>query len=236
MGHLFEGPVALVDIEEVGGVEPANIDIQPPVVVHVDEGGPLLPDQRGRPVIPHSSLVRDVREFPAAEIAKKPATLGLAHDKNIRPAVAVIISDGHPGAHGAAFELVIELPPHFGVRIVVGGHDAGLLGGQLREHRRPARTGTRRQGSPDDSLRRLRRPGRHSRKPEPRQQSTDDEQFRGTPCRPSNWVCRRVHGARPWSAAPTGESRLRWFRQRPDFPCSHSSGRFTGGCAITESQ
>src|ERR1039457_136885 len=43
MGHLPEGPVPLVDVEEVRGSEAADIDVQPAAVVYVDEGGALVP-------------------------------------------------------------------------------------------------------------------------------------------------------------------------------------------------
>src|SRR5664279_5148799 len=73
MGHFLEGPVALVDVEEIRRIPPTDIDVQQTVVVDVDEGRSLLPDRRVRPVITDSGLLCDVLELEVAEIAKEPA-------------------------------------------------------------------------------------------------------------------------------------------------------------------
>ena len=158
MAHFLEGSVALVDIEQIGGVEPADIDVEPSVIVHVDKGCALFPDHGRVTLVAHPGFVRHILKFPSAEVAKQPAALGLAHDKDIRPAVVIIIADGHAGADRAHLELVITFSPHLGVGIPVLRDQPGLLRRQHLEHRRPARTRPRRQGSPGQTVRGFARP------------------------------------------------------------------------------
>ena len=158
VGHFLEGPVALVDVEQVWGVEPAHIDVQQPVVVDVNERRPLLPDAGGLAFVAHARLLGDVFEMVIAQITEQPAALGLAHDEDVRPAVAVVVPDGHPRADRAVFKLMVKLPPHLRVGIVVRGHHAGLLGRQFGEQGRAARSGTRRQRLFRDSTRGIGRP------------------------------------------------------------------------------
>jgi hypothetical protein len=124
VGHLLERPVALVDVEQVRGVEAADVDVEQSVVVDVDECGPAVPDA-GLGADP--GLLRDILEFVAAEVAEQPAAPGLAYDKDVRPAVAVVVPDRHAGADRAVLELVVELPPHLGVVVMVLGPDPRLL-------------------------------------------------------------------------------------------------------------
>ncbi len=98
MGHFLEGSVALIDIKEVGGIEPADVNVQPAVVIHVDKSCALLPDPGGIALVADPGFIGYILEFPTAEIAKQPAALSLAHDENIRPAVTIIVADRDPGA------------------------------------------------------------------------------------------------------------------------------------------
>ena len=155
MGHLLERPVALVYVEQVRGVEPAHVDVQPAAVVDVDEGRALVPDAR-RGADPR--LLRHILELVAAEVAEQPAALRLADDVDVGPPVAVVVADGDPGADRGGLELLVEVPAHPRVGIVVLGPHAGLLGGQLREHRPSPREGMRGQGPGRDAPRGIGRP------------------------------------------------------------------------------
>ena len=178
MGHFLEGPVALVDVEEIWGVPPADIDVQQAVVVHVDEGRSLLPDHRVRPVIPDSGLLRHILELEVAEISEEPAAFGFADNKDVRAAVSVVVADGHAGADRSAFEFAREFPPHLGVRIIVRGHEAGLLGGELHEHGLPAWCRPGCQRSSGDFIRRPRRRSRRPAEPDHGQQGTENRTHR----------------------------------------------------------
>src|SRR5664280_3721365 len=69
MGHLLEGAIALVDIKQIGRVEPADVDIQQPVVVHVDKRRALLPDQGRRALVADPGPVGYILEFPVPELS-----------------------------------------------------------------------------------------------------------------------------------------------------------------------
>jgi hypothetical protein len=128
---LLERAVALVDVEQVRRIEPADVDVQQPVIVHVDECRALLPDLGGRAVVADPGLFRDVLELPIAEIVKEPAAPGLAHDKDVRKAVVVIVADGHPGADRAEIELTRKPAPDRRVVVVIFGAQAAFLGGMI---------------------------------------------------------------------------------------------------------
>jgi hypothetical protein len=49
----------------------------------------------GRALVADAGLLGDVLELEVAEVAEKPAALGLAHDKDVGPAVAVVVADRH---------------------------------------------------------------------------------------------------------------------------------------------
>ena len=135
---LPERAVTLVDVEEVRRVEPADIDVQEPVVVHIHERRALLPDRGGGALIPHPRPIRHILEPPVAQVAKKATALGLAHDKEVGKPVAVIVPYRHAGAHGADVEFVdaIRRDP----RVRAAGrcrHGIGVvvLGGDPRQPR-----------------------------------------------------------------------------------------------------
>ena len=137
-GFFLEGAVTLVEVEQIGGIVPADIDVQQPVIVHVNERRPLLPDSRRLALVFHPGLRRHLFEFPVAEIAKQPATLRLADHKYVRPAVVIIVADRDPGADCADSEFVKVPVRHAGILvprrgfpgigIVVFGDDAGVGG------------------------------------------------------------------------------------------------------------
>ena len=138
MGHFLERPVALIDIKEIRRVEPADIDVQPAVVVHVDKRCPLFPDACRGALVTHAGPVRDILEFPSAEIAEQAAAFGLADDEQVRPAVAIVVSDRHAGAEGAKQKLLVEFAPHPGVGVTVFGPHAGHVRREPDKHGFPA--------------------------------------------------------------------------------------------------
>ena len=140
---LLERAIALVDVEQVRRIEPADVDVEQPVVVHVDERRALFPDPGGRAVVADPGLFRDVLELPVAEIAKEAAALGLAHDKNVRPAVVVVVADGDAGADRPEIELTRTPAPDLRVVVLVLGAHAAVLGGDDREEGPAARAGSR---------------------------------------------------------------------------------------------
>ena len=140
---LLERAVALVDVEQVWRIEPAHVDVEQAVIVYVDEGRALLPDPGGRAVVADPGLFRNVLEFPIAEIAKEPATLRLAHDKNVRPAVVVVVADGHSGADRTEIELTGTSAPNLRVVVLVLDAHAAVLGRDDREEGLAAWAGSR---------------------------------------------------------------------------------------------
>ena len=134
VGLLLEGAVALVDVEQIRRVEPADIDVEQPVVVHVDERRALFPDLGRLALVADAGLLRHVLELAVAEVAKQPAALGLADDKNIRPAVAVVVADRHAGADRTRLEFLKEITAHPRVVVAILRLDAGHFRSQLDEH------------------------------------------------------------------------------------------------------
>jgi len=63
VGHLLERPVPLVDIEQIRGVVPADIDIQPAIVVHVDKRNSMLPDAGLGALVADPRLFRHIFEL-----------------------------------------------------------------------------------------------------------------------------------------------------------------------------
>ena len=162
---LLEGAVALVDEKLVGRAQAADIEVEPAVVVHVGKRRTLLPLARG---IADVGAFGHVLELPAALIMEQAAGLHLAHDKNVRPAVIVVVADRHARADFADAGLVEALVPHARVGVIVGRHDARDGGRQIREQGRPARRGTRLE-------RRARESGRIGRlQPQPAQQCHEE--------------------------------------------------------------
>ena len=145
-GRAFlECAVALVEVEEIGGVVTADVKIEKAVVVHIGERRALLPNSGGRAHVGHAALFGDVLELPIAEIVKEAAAFGFADDENVGFAIVVVISDRDAGADGPDFEFVVTLAPHFWIRVPVFGPDAGGLGSKRGEHRLAGAHGTRRQ-------------------------------------------------------------------------------------------
>ena len=140
MGHFLEGPVALVDVEEIGGIEPTDIDVQQSVIVHVDKRRPFFPYSSRPSLVADSGSVGHILKFPATKVAKQPAAFGFTHDKDVRPAVAVIVTDGHAGTRRPERELWITSTPHLGIGIAILSDYSRLGGGKLGEHRRTRRT------------------------------------------------------------------------------------------------
>ena len=191
VGHLLERPVPLVDIEEIRGVPPADINVQEPVVIHVGKGHPVLPDAGRRALVSNAGLLRHILELEIAEIVEQPAALGLAHDEDVRQAVVVIIPDGHPGPDRSLLEFLMEIGEHPGIVVIVRGQYAGLLRGELDEHGLPARMAVRREQPFGDAARRIRRPRAGAGKHRRRQHRTTQEEARprtppgrGSPCNP----------------------------------------------------
>src|SRR5665213_2629411 len=141
VGHFPKGPVSLAYIEEVRGVVPADINVEAPVVVNVDEGGAEIPYARRAA---DSGLFGDVLELVAAKVAKKPHAVGLGHDENVGQTIAVIVADRHSGAKRTHEKLLVEIPPHPWVVEPVDSAHTGLLRRQLDEHGLSASVGTRR--------------------------------------------------------------------------------------------
>src|SRR5258708_15481879 len=143
-GFFLEGAITLVDVEQIGGVVPADIDVQQPVIIHVDKRRPLFPYGRSLALVFYPVLRRDISELPVAEIAKQPATLRLADHKYVRPAVAIIVADRDTRADCADGEFVIVTLAHAGIlvtglifpgiSIVIFGYDAGVGGRQPGKH------------------------------------------------------------------------------------------------------
>ena len=73
MGHLLEGAVALIDIEQIRSIITTDVDIQEAVVIHIGKGGAKLPNLRRVTLVPDAGLVRHVLELEVAEIAEKAA-------------------------------------------------------------------------------------------------------------------------------------------------------------------
>jgi hypothetical protein len=90
-------------------------------------------------VVADPGLFRDVLELPVAEIVKEPAAPGLAHDKDVRKAVVVVVADGHPGADRPEVELARKPAPYLRVVVSVLGANAAFLGGDDREEGLAAR-------------------------------------------------------------------------------------------------
>jgi hypothetical protein len=105
--HLLEGAVALVHVEQVRGVEPADVDVQPAAVVDVDEGRPLLPDPGRGALVSRPPPARSrPRTCPAAEVAEQPAALRLADHEQVRPSPSSVeVPDRDPGADRPGLEL-----------------------------------------------------------------------------------------------------------------------------------
>jgi len=102
MSHLLERPIALVDIEEIRRVEPANIDISRPSLF-TSTKLPLLPDHP-RPL--HDPPPRPFPSHPrtsSAQVAEK-RQLSSCYDKDVGPAVPVVIADRHSGADDPVLE------------------------------------------------------------------------------------------------------------------------------------
>ncbi len=137
-----ECAIALVEVEQVGRREPADVKVKAAVIVDVDECRALLP---GVTRTGDTGLGGDVLEGPVPEIAIQVVGAGLADDEHIRPPVAVIVADRDPGADRAQGKLAIARGPHPRVGIAVHGRDAGLFRRQRGKHRRSARTRARRE-------------------------------------------------------------------------------------------
>ena len=174
MGHLLEGSIALVEIEEIRGVEPADIDVQQSVVVHVDERRALFPDAGSRARVADPGLFGHIFEFPVAEVPEKTAAFGLAHDEYVGEAVAVIVSDGNPGADRSALEFLIEFAPHLGVGVAVFRPHTGRFRLELHKHGLPARKMVRRELLPGDAARGIGRPCGQTGEQESRQHAAAD--------------------------------------------------------------
>ena len=145
---LGEGAVALVDIEEIGRTEAADVEVEPPVVVHVGEGRTLFPRaQRAG----HAGFFRHILELEPAQVAVEVVGTGLADHEDIGPAVAVIVPDRDPRADRPEGKFAVVRAPHRRVIVVVYLGDAGLLGRQGGEQR-----GARPHGA------RIERPGRQA--------------------------------------------------------------------------
>src|SRR5690606_14301998 len=106
-GHFGEGAVTIVVIQAVGGAEPAEVEIEPAVVVHIGEGGTLFPDSGVGPGVAHAGTVGDVLEPEVAEVAEEPAAFGFADDEDVGATVAIVVPDGDARTDGTDFKLVV---------------------------------------------------------------------------------------------------------------------------------
>ena len=138
---------------------PADIDVQQAVVVHVDKSHPLLPDGGIGAFVADSGSLRHVFELEVAKIAEEAAAFGLAHDKNVRQPVAVVVPDGDPCADRTIFELLIKVSPHPGIVETILRSHAGFFGRELHKHGFPAGEKVRCQRLLGDTARGVRRPG-----------------------------------------------------------------------------
>ena len=108
---------------QVRGVETADINVEPAVIVHVRKGRTLFPRARRTG---DAGPLSDILETEAAEIAKQMVRACFAHHKNIRPAVTIEIADRDACADRTGVEFVVKLPPHRRIVVRIAGLQAGL--------------------------------------------------------------------------------------------------------------
>ena len=126
LGRLvLERAVALVDVELVWRVEPADVKVEQTVVVHVDERGALFPLAA---VVLDACRGRHVLEVPVAEIPEEAARLDLADDEDVGLAVIVVVADGHTRADRADVVFAVAFRPHARIVVAIRGDHAGALG------------------------------------------------------------------------------------------------------------
>ena len=134
---LGEAAVAVVEVEEIGAVELADVDVESAVVVDIGQGGAGFPGRASGCAGCGGNVLEPEGRYLAKELVRE----GLVDDVDIHQSVTVEIADRDTGADFTTLKLRVALTPHR--RIVVGIPDnqarlGGRYGGELHVLRHAA--------------------------------------------------------------------------------------------------